>query len=481
MSSPPFRVRATDLYDLAVCPHRVVLDRRLPREARSEPDEAARLLARAGLEHEARVAAGLGYPRPEHEPGDFAAGAAHTAALLREGVPGLYQGVLLEERYLAIPDLLERRDGASELGDFHYVPGDVKAGLTPRADQVLQVSFAGWLLGRLQGRVPEEGFLVLGDGSRERFSLRDVSRIAEAALRQVEAILDGGESTGPFYDSACRRCRWAVTCLPEMLERGDLSLVDGMTHTRRRVLQAAGITTLPQLAGIDPRAWRREGRPALGLEALVRQARALLSGQPEIHRGFALPEPREGDLLVHPERDPLDAERVVVLGWTAAATPAAPGPPRRVRVTLDPVDRRAAAAELFGRAEAARGTLYVYGAQAAAALLDLAEEIDLPPARQVALEHRLVNLAAVLRRTAAYLPVRRYELDEVTEVLAGRPLPAPQDGPAPAFVLTAGLRRGLDGPWPELLEALGEDRLDRLDQLTNWLRRHPAPATAPRR
>ncbi len=472
-------VRATDLYELASCPHRIALDRRLDRLRRSEPDEATRLLLEHGRALEERIAGALGFVQPEYDAGDFEEGARQTERLMREGVPGIYQAVLIRDRYLAIPDLLERadhpaaREARLERADHpaarearpYYVPGDIKTGVTPRSDQVLQVAFAGWLLGEVQGRRPESGFLILGDGTREDFDLGEIERVLTAARERVMEIADGLCATAPFFDAACGACRWSGTCLPELAEERDLSLVDGMTPTRRDVLRREGVRTVEALAALDAAAWKSRGLPSLALDHLVRQAAALASGSVEVLHAIELP-PDGPALFAFLERDPLDGGRASLLAW---------GRPGAVetRILLSD-EQRVAALAAFGDALRASGLrAYHFGAPVPRGLADLAALAALDPDRQVEIENRLWDLALSLRRGTAYLPVRRYTLDEIGAALAGRPLPDPGDLGTPPFVLAEHLRRDSPGPWRERLAAHAADRVERLAALHDWMRARP--------
>ena len=468
--APAARVRATDLYDLAVCPHRIALDRRLPREARTPPSAAtARLLAH-GLALEAEVAGALAYPQPEYPPGDFAEGARRTRELLEAGASGVYQGVLFDGRHLAIPDLLRRVDGASALGPYHYEPGDVKAGRTPRADQVLQVAYGGLLLVRLQGRAPSHGFLVLGDRREERFPLGELQHVLASAVAQVESIVDGGGETFPFLGPGCAGCRWRGVCVPELAASDDLSLVDGMTRTRHRVLSRHGVETVRALASLDPAAWRAAGRPPLGLDLLTRQAEALLTGHTALTRPLALPALPAGALLLYLERDPLAADEVVLAAWAECDAHGSAGP-AAVRVLLTDEERAAAANELAALIARPPRPLFHFGGAVAGAFDALGEAAGIDPQRQAALSAHLLDLAAVLRRAASFLPVWRYELEQVDAALAGRPWPGPDDADEPAFLGAAFLRDGVPGPWRDELAALGEKRLARLARVAAWMLR----------
>lgn len=470
-------VRATDLFELATCPHRIALDRALDRALRSEPDEATRLLAERGLRWEEDYAARLGVERPEHEPGDFALGSRRTEELMSRGVPRIYQAVLLRGRFLAIPDLIERVETTGGGGTAHYVPGDVKSSLSPRADQLLQVAFAGRLLREIQGIAPREGFLVLGDGRREVFPLDALEHVLAAALERVLAIVDGAEVTTPFYDVQCGSCRWSDTCLPHLVDGGDLSLVDGMTPTRRRVLHRAGIDGIAALAAADPVRWRDGGRPAIDLETLGAQARALCSGTVRLARPIELPPRTPREVFVHVERDPLDDGAATLVAFRVES--AEDGIRTEVRVTLDGAARAGAIRDLLA-ALPEDAPLYHFGRAALRALDLLCSAADVPPVTQVGLESRAWDLARSLRRGTAFLPVRRYTLDEIAAALDGRPLPQPRAERTPAFVYAEHLRRGSAGPWRERLDEIGRERLDTLQTVYAWMRAQPTRPPRPR-
>lgn len=473
------RVRASDLYDLAVCPQRVALDRRLPREARTPPDEATALLIRRGLALEEEIATALGYPQPEYPAGEFAEGARQTRALFERGVPGVYQGVLHDGRRLAIPDLLRRVPGESALGGFHYEPGDVKAAFDPRADHVLQVAFAGRLLGALQQRAPERGFLVLGDRREESFPLAELAHVLASALAEVEAIVDGKAETFPFLGPGCVGCRWRGVCLPALVDGRDLSLVDGMTRTRQRVLRRHGVCRVEELAALDPAAWRNSGRPPLGLDLLTRQARALASGGVELARPLEWPAAPEGALLLALERDPLEGNQVALAAWAETdATGRALAP--EVRALFDATDRAGALGELSAWLGRRAEPIVHFGGGAARALEALADAAGLDARAQDRLTSRLLDLADVLRRGTAFLPVWRYELEQIDAALAGSPLPRPDREldreSVPAFVLLSHLAAGAPGPWRAALDALAARQIERLARTFAWALAQPRAA-----
>ncbi len=502
-------LRATDLYLLAECPHRIHLEHRAGQTQAAAPTPGQQLLFAHGLRFEAEISAELGWPRPdaahldetsEHRH-ELEAAAEATLALMKQGVPGICQGVLRTGRFLAIPDLLERVPGASRLGTFHYRPGDIKTALEARADHALQVAFAAHLLEDIQGTRPASAFLILGDRRRENLALDELTPLLHAAVTQVEHILDGREQTTPFLCRACESCPWRIHCTEELEARSDLSLVDGMTPTRRRVLAREGITRIEELAAVQPAAWRRAGHPPMSLDQLVPQAHALLEGKiiaPQ--RPFEIPDGSNEALLVHAERDPLARGAVSLL---ACSDPGG----TRVDILLDDASRRRAMQALLARVRQGTGPVLHFGGAVARTLGLLGEAAEISPRDQALLDARLWNLLLTLRRSLAYLPVRGYTLDEVIRAIvldtpartfqaSSRNLTAiapPDTVPGPAhhladnappgtealFVILERLRAEPAGPARAQVEAEGRRRLAQLAQLLSWITSHPT--RAPRR
>jgi predicted RecB family nuclease len=470
----PARSRATilahHLYDFAECEHRVALDATLDRELRTPPDEAMALLLEHGQRFEREVVEPMGYPAVEVENGDWEGAFARTRALMREGVAGIDQGVLLDGARLARPDLLERAPGESSLGDFHYVPGDVKSARTTRSDAVFQVGFAALLLEAVQGRRPDAGFLILGDGRREELALGAIQFTVDDAVARTEEVANGVASTSPFFSPACARCRWRGTCLPQLEEARDLSFVHGVTRARRRVLERHGITTIDELARADVAALVAAGVPSDGLERMRLQARTLLDGRVVRHRPTGLPRGVKRELYLRIETDPLDRGEPFSLAWGEAAA-AGTIDASRVAIVSTREERAAALRDLVDVLEspvARDEPIYTFGPATARAFDALAEDAQLDPARTGDLAGRVVDLAPWVRR-AAVLPVFLYRFDEVAAMARNHTRPSPWEAEDALFVLHAGLAASQDPAAVRArLEDAGRDALASLTAIRAW-------------
>ena len=241
------------------------------------PDAAAAARLARGRAHEREVVAGLQWVEPNYPRGDFAAGARATSELLSAKTPLVYQGVLAAEGRVGLPDLL-RFDPASG----RHIVGDVKASSRGKVEHAMQVAFYSELLATLQGSRPSHAFLVLSDGKETAIALDEVESLYRDAIEDVERMRGAEDGPRAAFGPHCSGCGWRNVCLPEMRERGDLSLVVGMTPARRDALEAAGAPTLGALAASDSdELAARTELPRETLRRLRLQAAALLEQAPK--------------------------------------------------------------------------------------------------------------------------------------------------------------------------------------------------------
>src|ERR1700736_843821 len=327
-------VSPSDLTGFLECEH---LTQQELAAARGEIDRPERkdpeleVLARRGLEHEARHLASLrtGHRRvveftfPDGTIAGLAEAHDKTLAAMREGVDVIYQGTFFDGRWRCHPDFLLRVDRPSKLGAHSYEVADAKLARKAKAAAVLQCCVYAEQLAAIQSGDPEHSTLILGDGSEEELRLKDCGAYYRSVKRQFEQVVfpspsGGGQRGGTYPDPVdhCRICRWIDVCEARRRQDDHLCLVAGMRRDQTRRLNLAGIKTVTEL-GASPVAQPIQGINEMALTRLRQQARLQVEQRhrealpfevlPPLgeHLGFqSLPAPTPNDLFFDMEGDP---------------------------------------------------------------------------------------------------------------------------------------------------------------------------------
>jgi predicted RecB family nuclease len=212
-----------------------------------------------------------------------------TAAALKRGPLFVLDAVLEDEIVSLHFDGLKRVDGASKLGDFHYVPVLFREAEQVRKGQRLLLEVHAPLLSRVQGRMPGCGIVWHGKGCRAtKVRLGADRRKAEQVLRDLQQVR-GGEPPRLLLNDHCQVCEFRQRCHEQAVREDNLSLLRGIGEKEVRSYARKGILTLTQLAHtFRP---RRQGKRAVrkthhryhALQALaVRDKRVYVFGTPEL-------------------------------------------------------------------------------------------------------------------------------------------------------------------------------------------------------
>ena len=288
---------------------------------RDDPSETDELVRKSGDEHETKV---LDLFRSETdvaviERSDSALQKTLTA--MRQGRQVIYQARLTLAPFAGWSDFLVRVPGHSELGDWHYEVWDTKLARGMKPYFAIQLCCYSEMLEGLQGRLPQQAGIILGNGERRMlrvseylFYYRSVKR---AFLEQQQSF----QRAAPAAFPGRADYRHWTGHVKRMLEsRDDVSLVANVRGAQVGKLAAAGISTLRDLAEST-----LELVPRMAVETFDRlrsQARLQLSSCPDepprfeflppsagIRQGFALlPPPTPSDVAFDIEGYPMVEE-----------------------------------------------------------------------------------------------------------------------------------------------------------------------------
>jgi predicted RecB family nuclease len=349
---------ATDLVGYLACEHLVGLELAamaglVERPVRLDPE--IDLIAKRGLEHEARYLADLerdgrpvtrlaggGRDVPATERlGRLQAAAAETEAALRRGDAVIYQATFFDGRWLGLADFVVRVERPSALGGWSYEVVDTKLARHVKASALLQICSYVERLTAIQGLEPEFMHVALGGSSHtvERHRVADYMayyRTVKAAF-EARVAADGGYAAAAYPPAGtypepvehCDVCRWRLDCAARRRADDDLSLVANAPSRMRRTLKGAGVPTRRGLAALElPLPEPLDGVGAAALATARDQAAIQVRGEDagrilhellplnrlpdgsiEPNRGLtSLPEPRPGDLFFDIEGDPFALE-----------------------------------------------------------------------------------------------------------------------------------------------------------------------------
>jgi len=301
-------ITATTFYQYSKCPawpwHEAFSD---PKK-RAPVSALAEKLWRDGLLHESEMIAlkkkNFEVTEIPHE-GDLDERAIQTLALMKKGVPVIYHGVLTHGRWVGIPDILEKVDGKSELGEWFYVPCDIKR--SSHVDEVhrLQLCFYSELLKRLQGRRPERGYIIDASGVTNEVVIADIEEKFKLNLKEIEALLSGTKPNPHLYGS-CKQSPWFHQCILDAEDCEDVSLIYKIRSEERDELHRLGVGTLPKLAEANAHKLKRraKGMTEPRLEKLILQAQALKDSKAIVTEKWEAPKVKT-EIYFDMESDPL--------------------------------------------------------------------------------------------------------------------------------------------------------------------------------
>jgi predicted RecB family nuclease len=216
-----------------------------------------------------------------------------NAATLRQGPPFILDATLNDDAFSVRFDGLKKVEGASQLGDFHYIPVLFHEGRQVGTAHRHLLEALALLLSRVQGRSPGHGVVYHGRESKAGKTRLDPDpRKAEQVLRELRDMATGEASPKLLLNEHCQICQFRQRCQSQAVQEDNLSLLRGMGEKELKAYSRKGILTLTQLAHtFRP---RRKGKRQVkkshhryhALHALaIRDKRIYIFGTPELRDG----------------------------------------------------------------------------------------------------------------------------------------------------------------------------------------------------
>jgi len=182
--------------------------------------------------------------------GNACRGIAITAATLKQGAPLLVDATLEDDGMSIRLDALKRADGASKLGEHHYLPVLHNHGDKVGRPQKLLLAMLGLVLARVQGVRAAVGLIARGpDGRLGKVCLNaTLYKQAEHILDEVKRLQAGGELPKLTLNKHCHLCEFRQRCHTQAEKADDISLLGGVGEKELKKYNRKGIFTLTQLS-----------------------------------------------------------------------------------------------------------------------------------------------------------------------------------------------------------------------------------------
>jgi predicted RecB family nuclease len=229
--------------------------------------------------------------RARHRGDEVLRGVPLTATVLQQGATVVLDTTLEDDIFSLHFDAIERVEGVSALGDFHYSPVLFCEGEKVRKEQRQLLALCGLVLGDLQGRQAACGVIVHGAGaSTTRVNLALGIRGARRALDEIKEAVRSGQVPRLTLNDHCPSCEFRERCRAQAAKDDDLSLLRGMSVQEVRRHNARGIFTVTQLSyTFRVRRKNRRAKCQSTPHSFALQARAIREKKIHVHGTFTIP------------------------------------------------------------------------------------------------------------------------------------------------------------------------------------------------
>ncbi len=142
------------------------------------------------------------------------------------------------------PDILERQEGESNFGEYHYIVKEIKSSKKIKQRHTMQAAFYNMMLGEIQGYIPEKFHLLNGAGDDIEYSYKECREELASILTKIVKIKNGHVPPALYGRGIFP---WSNYCDKMAIHNDDISLISKIGDGTRLILEENGINTLTKL------------------------------------------------------------------------------------------------------------------------------------------------------------------------------------------------------------------------------------------
>ena len=172
-----------------------------------------------------------------------------TLSAMKSGADKIYQAAIQTDRMFGYADLLEKIQGQSHLGDYCYIPCDIKIASHPTSSAIMQLCCYCDILEGVQGTLPETIKIIAKNKTTHTFQTRRFFYFYQVLKKN---FLDYHSSFTPENMPIPKKHQdhrdWTVFAKKRLHTLDDISLVAGVRQTHCENLKRQNINTMDELS-----------------------------------------------------------------------------------------------------------------------------------------------------------------------------------------------------------------------------------------
>ena len=247
--------------------------------------------------------------------------AEQTSSAMKSGADKIYQAAIQKkDGMFGYADLLEKTKGQSLLGDYHYIPCDIKIASHPTPSAIMQLCCYCDILEEVQGALPETIKIITKNKTAHTFQTRQFFYFYQALKKK---FLDYHSSFTPENMPLPKKHQdhrgWNIFAEKRLHALDDISLAAGIRQAHCENLKQQNINTMDELSKCNKE--KIKGMPGSTFRNIKDQAFLQVSSRKNAKLAFKvlshtgerlglemLPPPNEADVFFDMEGYPFLAE-----------------------------------------------------------------------------------------------------------------------------------------------------------------------------
>jgi uncharacterized protein len=243
-----FTITGHTVLKYCISPFLVWCDAFAPGEERDPENKYMHLLFERGIQHEKDTRAKLFKGAVEIPMLSFETGFKQALDECSKGAKVLTGAPLffLQEDIYGVTDVIERREGhKSAFGGHYYVVKEIKSAKHIKHEYIMQCAFYTHLIGLIQGYTPPKFYLINREQEEFEYQYDEYKDELMQILEGIKEIFNGKK-----VSPTAKACKWPWEsyCNKAAISQDDVSIVPNVGPALKKKLNAAGITTVKQLA-----------------------------------------------------------------------------------------------------------------------------------------------------------------------------------------------------------------------------------------